>query len=173
MTTYAIGKGDHVAHPRPLALHAGRTDAEWHWRASFGPGCNYEMEGPDRWDYNKLVGVSIGLHHRTSFRFGWRHVNDSIEVAPYVWYRGARLATDFTLCKTQVGMELDLYIQLDRRWVVFGAFCDERGDGRLVTREHSIRVDLGPLRWGYFLNPYFGGNQTAPNSMVISLERCR
>lgn len=165
--TYVIGEGEHRASPRPFKLHFGGYPAAWRWRARFGPGCIYRMEGADRWDHNKLVGVSIGLHHNTSFRFGWRCVDGTLEVSPYVWREGRRQELDFVLCRPKVGVDFFVGLEVGRRAVTFSSECEG------TSTVYSMRVGLGAVRWGYFLNPYFGGNKRAPNSMVINLEPCK
>lgn len=166
--TYAIGEGEHRCHPRPITLHLGAYPVRWDWRVSFGPGCNYEMAGADRWDYNKLVGVSCGLHHRNSFRFGWRCIDARIELAPYVWNGGKRLESE-PMFRTDLGEELQLSISIERHVAHFTVSSQN------TSAYRAVRLDrrLGALRWGYGLHPYFGGNRTAPNAMVINLEPCK
>ena len=94
-----IKKGNHYPFPRfaiglPKWVRKNKltTMTRSYW---FTESCLYDLKDEDQWDVNKLFGFSIGLHHNTSFRFGWRAnlKTRTIEIVGYEYHDKVRQAT--------------------------------------------------------------------------------
>lgn len=168
--TFTFHKGKHRA--RPLYwLHW------WPWlvnpvevsrRVCFSFSAKYDIGYNDQQDHNKLFGVSYGRIHRNSARFGWRYdplVNKFI-ISAYCYLNGERVMTD--LCEAVANHWYDCYIITYGRTYIF-RIMNERGDilcTEHISKGHNKKLCL-------LLGPYFGGNQTAPNTMTIQMKKIR
>lgn len=146
------------------------------YRVMFPTSCRYDIGEPDQWDVNKLFGIGFfPWHKRHSIRIGWRY-NTSlkmIEILAY-WRINGKFYFD------SMGL-----IHINRSYVM--EVLPSKGSRR---KQDSvlIRIDGGQIpkygvdvrtrtiymkvrRWGYLLRPYFGGNQVAPHTMTIHMER--
>ena len=64
----------------------------------FTKDSTYELDSDNQWDWNKLLGFSIGLLPKkwkrpmwyNSVRVAWRYVEGSIQIAPYTYCQGVR-----------------------------------------------------------------------------------
>jgi hypothetical protein len=116
-----------------------------------------------------LFGLSYGYHHRNSARFGWRSTLDGkIEILAYVYRNGKRVNE----------WEEDIYIEtiepnkdyIFELSVIDGnyTFLIKSGDSKKLLGVSIVEAGrLFPL--GYYLNPYFGGDETAPQKMYLTL----
>jgi len=126
--------------------------------AKFGSTCLTEPLGEDRWDISKLVGFSAGPHHTNSCRIGWRSIEGKIQLLAYCYYNKKRMSEYITTIN--VGDSFDwAIVRRDDNWFIY------------VNGEECIMPAAGP-KWGYILNPYFGGTSPAPETMRIILTRC-
>jgi len=59
----------------------------------FTNSCEYDLVNNDQYDINKIFGLSFGLHHKNSARFGWRWNTEKkkIEILAYVYVNGKRV----------------------------------------------------------------------------------
>ncbi len=163
---YHIDKGSHYCSGDggfAWPLHAGSWRRTWKWAATFGPGCDYRLNGVDSLDMNKLVGVSLWDHRKNSIRLGWRHDGDGmIGIYPYITLNGrGDRQNQRRLASVPMHTRVEVSIRLGKGWSVVS--CNGVGS------EHEI-TDPPRFRAGYYLRPYFGGTQPAPNSMYIDVE---
>lgn len=161
--TYTIEKGHHTSGTNWPRLHVTTFPRKWEWSVSFGDGCLYDMDWPDRADINKLVGVSLWSHLRNSYRFGWRAAGDFVEILPYVTVDGAdNRLTAAPLGTVRPGEIHKLSIELGRGSTIL-TLDDDAAYGCVNPRERR------GVSAGYHLHPYFGGNRVAPHTMHIRL----
>jgi hypothetical protein len=129
----------------------------------FTESCLYDLKDEDQWDVNKLFGFSIGMHHKISFRFGWRSILETkeIEIVAYEYYDGVRQVTKII---DRVGINewhryILCYYPLIQKVVYYIS-----GAKKGLTTDVKIKKKWG---WGYTLGLYFGGNDKAPQKIVI------
>jgi hypothetical protein len=160
---YKIRKGSHYSGFR-LAPFFGKTTSKY--EVVFTKSCIYQIEGPGQFDVNKLFGLSYGFHHENSARFGWRAVDDLIEISLYCYKDGRRVIKEMTSIETEkpyvfeicnTGSHYELTIES-----VTGPF---RGYA-IVSKPQTTKL-------GYKLFPYFGGNLPAPHDVEILMKKLK
>lgn len=133
--------------------------------AKFDESCLYHFEAPDTLDINKLYGLSQGIHHKNSARFGWRCVdNKSIEIVTYCYVDGVRLP-EVILGSVAPNETCRLTLKVTPTKYYFKM---ESFSGTNIVNVDKIHTTT----FGYTLYPYFGGNNPAPHkmSLYISIE---
>lgn len=140
----------------------------------FTESCLFDLGDEDQWDVNKLFGFSIGLHHKTSFRFGWRPKLESnqIEIVGYEYHNGKRHST-MPIMKVDVNVnyifELTYYpLEQKTHYVIKNPMSGEKLGELIHLFDESYLYKKYGL--GYLLGIYFGGNERAPQKIVI--HRC-
>ena len=114
----------------------------------------------NQYDVNKLWGVSdcSNNHMKSSIRFGWRWLNDSLEI---LWFRHFNSNFDFGKITT---VELNEIINLD---------LEIRGDKYILGVNGVVTEINRPCTQDfkrYYLYPYFGGDEVAPHTIKIKLK---
>lgn len=158
---YEIKKGEHYSHrtgiPRRLvSLYEGRHLL---FQATFTNSCLYT---PENDDINKLYGFTDvnSLVHDNSVRFGWRHDGSGIiEIFAYWYIDGIRGWEK--LGETSPYIKDDYEIWARNGWYYFRFNTNEFSIQRSKDAEHGIRNRLFP---------YFGGDKTAPNDILIFIH---
>lgn len=162
---YWIHEGEHASIPNDFdkLLQSQVNSRHLRFDAWFSEGCDYDLTvlGSDSTDFNKLYGMTDCNKsiHDHSARFVWRHIgNDSIEIYNYV-YRAGKLVTPRKMGTTTLHKKNEYEIWAKNDWYKF-RFDDYRDSiRRTVDWDHGCsRVRL----W-----PWFGGNRTAPNDILI------
>ncbi len=157
--TYSIKKGKHRS-VYGFKLHSGIKEMKF--SVKFSPSCWYE---PIDWehDYNKLVGWSYGRHHRNSVRIAWRSHKDSknVELATYVYCKGKRSVAKPILVPLNKTVNLSFSYNESNGLVTL---VDESGN-KSAFQAKGLKPKMG-----YYLFPYFGGNNPAPQNMQIELN---
>jgi hypothetical protein len=128
----------------------------------FTESCMFDLKDEDQWDVNKLFGFSIGHHHHTSFRFGWRPLlkENLVEIVAYEYHDSKRQKT-IPFHKVELN-----------KWYEYTIMYDpiKKQIHYLVSAGGFQRHDLSIKRkWGlgYTLGIYFGGNEKAPQNITI------
>lgn len=158
---YEIRQGQHFSHrtgmpKRLLSLQDGR---HMKFDAYFTNSCLYE---PSSDDINKLYGFTDANSsvHKNSVRFGWRHDGKgTIEIFAY-WY------ADGVRGVQRLGETLPYQKDTYEIWARNGYYNFwfnnvEFTVPRKHDPEHGVRVRLFP---------YFGGNDPAPNDILIFIR---
>ncbi|HMP94841.1 MAG TPA: hypothetical protein PKD90_18320 [Phnomibacter sp.] len=110
-------------------------------------------------DINKLYGFSEGLDHQfNSARFGWRFSNDSVRLFAYVYANGKRSVAE--ICTVPLNEPIQCSIK-----VFPTAYLLSAGNNQ-VQMERGV---ASPIAKGFLQYPYFGGNETAPHDVYISI----
>jgi hypothetical protein len=138
------------------------------YKVLFDSDCVYKTKDlKNQKDINKLFGLSFGFHHNNSVRFGWRSTdNGRIDILAYVYRDGERITEQnegiyIETIDVNVTYVMEIYVSKDKYM-----FTITRGS-KLVGANIIKHEKLPSL--GYYLNPYFGGDETAPHDMVIEL----
>jgi len=151
-----IKKGTHAPLRLPQLLVSPKLLC---YRVAFTHSCIYDI-GNDQGDINKLFGIGyFPSHHKNSVRIGWNYETVTGKICLWVyWYKDGRRCWDY-LRSVDIGMTYYFKIYI--------------GDG-----EHTIdvsgrryTVDTEPQKIGYLLQPYFGGNKTAPHDIIIDMQK--
>lgn len=137
--------------------HTGKTEQTY--KVKFSRSC-LALHGIQKCDgdWNKLFGWSYGYHHTNSLRLAWKSLNGKIRIGWYIYENGAVKYDGFASVIPDT--EIEMYIRHDTEKKVAVFVCGDKS----VTVNYSKRPS-----WGYTLNPYFGGDCSAPVNMQIEL----
>jgi hypothetical protein len=156
--TFTIKKGEH------RSTHAVNysKDTVFNWNIKFDSSAIYKtLDSLNQLDINKLIGWSdCGEDHvEASIRFGWRWINDSLEIHWFKHENGnfsfAKI-TNVDLCKPY-----DYYLKI-HDWDYEMAV-----DGVKVFVPRNCVTHCRK----YQLFPYFGGDETAPHDITIKIKK--
>ena len=136
-------------------------DTMFGWNIEFDSSAIYKcVDSLNQYDINKLIGWSdCGTDHlENSIRFGWRWLNDSLEI---LWFRHLNGNFEFekiTSVETNEVIYLDLELKDDK--YILGV------NGVVVEVDRPCTQDFKR----YYLYPYFGGDERAPHNIKIKLK---
>ena len=162
-----IKKGRHYPWLIPIAFPICVSKREGKFRCSkfmFTESCLFDLHDEDQHDVNKLFGFSIGNHHKgSSFRFGWRPIlkNGTIEIVAYEYHDGVRQKT-MHICEVEIDRWYTYRISYRPYCDTSFYFIDE--NGKSFTNTFTLKKKTG---LGYTLGVYFGGNEKAPQDIII------
>jgi hypothetical protein len=131
--------------------------------ARFDSSAIYTSTTPEnQWDTNKLMGFSDcnSKHHDNSARFGWRWLNNGLDIMAYVYKDGHRIIEKIGVAK--IGQENYYNIQITNDFYTFN-FNDNR-----ISIPRGQTCDQGAY---YLLFHYFGGDEVAPHNISIYIKR--
>jgi hypothetical protein len=153
---YTIKKGRHYAFPLSFSLKLGTKYIKK--TVIFSDSCLYDLKSTDQLDWNKLFGIGyFPSHHRNSIRFVWRAVGDKIEIAAYMYHN--KILKIIYMYKVTPGLPYDFSIRINQKGYI------------LSVGSKTIAVSANNKKFfGYYLRPYFGGNQKAPHDMDIIIK---
>lgn len=157
------------------------------WRVVFEKGCDYVMRDPsrpdglheDQWDWNKGCGFSYDLltNHKDSVMWSWRYnpLTQLIEVGLYAHVDGKALKFGKPLASVAIGdaVEINLSVNYEGKYY-FMEFIAYRGTqiAELMEATRENRVDFTHKKCLVReINPWFGGQQKAPQRMSIQVDR--
>lgn len=109
-------------------------------------------------DWNKLFGWSYGMHQTNSLRLAWRAQGDKIRIGWYVYENKVRKFDGFATVFVEAEMTMSIEHDPAMKNVKFSC------GSKFVTIPYSKSPSFG-----YNLNPYFGGDCSAPENMQIEL----
>lgn len=166
--TFTFHKGYHRARPLywlhwwPLLISPDSISR----RVMFLLSAKYDLHGEDQEDQNKLFGLSYGKIHRNSARFGWRYDLNKKKfiLSAYCYLNGTRIMQD--LCEAVASHWYDCHIITSGHSYIFRVM-NENGD--ILCTEHISKGHY--KKTGWILGPFFGGNQAAPNNMIIQIKK--
>tara|TARA_B100000963_G_scaffold59574_1_gene47573 strand:+ start:971 stop:1513 length:543 start_codon:yes stop_codon:yes gene_type:complete len=155
--TYTIKKGKH----RSTYSYNTSRDTVFTWKIIFDSSAIYTtQDSANQYDINKLIGWSdCGENHMDySIRFGWRWLNDSLEIH---WFRHQHGQFEFNKIKS---------INLNKSYTYYMSL--EKTKYRLCIDETCIDLDRTcSLEYKkYKLYPYFGGQEPAPHDIKIKIK---
>jgi hypothetical protein len=156
-TTFTIKEGKHRS---IYALHYSR-DTMFGWNIKFDSSAIYKtVDSLNQLDINKLIGWSdcSTSHMENSIRFGWRWLNDSLEIH---WFKHERGEFSFDLIKRVSICEEHYYEMIISTWDYKLSV-----DGTYVHVPKNCPDDYRR----YQLYPYFGGDEPAPHKIQIKIK---
>jgi len=158
---YLIKKGNHKASGLNFGLSISNR---FRYKASFTKSCLYNFENDDKFDINKLCGVSTDLyHHNQSARIGWRSNGaGGIEILAYWYDDGVRYHEHLLHIDLEEEVGLEILCLDDKFYFTAKTLFDHV--------QHTVELNNKPCSVKYKLYPYFGGNQKAPNDISIFLK---
>lgn len=156
--TYTILPNEH-SHTKSSFLSF--TDSMLHFNVVFDSSCVYQSIDPDnQLDWNKVAGFSDcnSLHQSNSLRLGWRYTPDEgIELAAYYYIDGLR---GYTIVDTvQILDTTEVKLTRSTR---YNTWVNNRNTK--TNRHCSERPN------GYRLMPYFGGDESAQDTVRIHIQ---
>ncbi len=133
----------------------------------FDSSAIYTTQDPsNQADINKLYGFADGgsFHQQHSARVGWRWFNNELQLLSYTYsdsvrsfeYLGAIEIGDTINCKIEV---------VDSNYVFHVSKSDVKIYDHVAERGVSTAKAVG-----YMLYPYFGGDETSPKTIKISIR---
>lgn len=125
----------------------------------FDESAIYDHQDSDQYDYNKLLGFTLGFDpHTNSARFAWRWnlEYEYIELAAYSYVDGNR------------DMYLIGYCTLDE---IYSGYIEDTDSSFIFKYQGTIyeRLKTEKDKQKYYSYPYFGGQKTAPNDINIEI----
>lgn len=176
-----IKRGRHYPFLLPWALPIWVKKNEGTFRTAkflFTDSCMFDLHDEDQWDVNKLFGFSIGHHQKgSSFRFGWRPKLETmtIEIVAYEYHDGLRFKT-MPICEVEPNKVYKFRVgylpHIDRSYYN----VSDTKTGKLIKDRFIVDfandVKLAKKSGlGYTLGVYFGGNEKAPQDIIIYKKR--
>lgn len=158
---FTIGKNDHYSTPLMKKLF---RKSKMEFKAAFNQTAIYTLENKvDQEDTNKLFGFADcgDTHTENSARFGWRWLNNRLEVMAFTHKNGQfyfKYISSATIDRLQ---QYSIEISPDRSKYIFN-FNNETVEMDRGCTAETVK--------GYILQPYFGGNQFAPHDISIKID---
>lgn len=157
---YIIAQGTHDSN-HPIFFPTKKTVLTF--RALFDSSAIYKtVDSLNQTDTNKLYGLSDcgDLHDTNSARFGWRWVNDQLEIMAY-WYVDSIRPEPIRVATVALNTVNSYSIAFNSDNYIFTV-----NDTNVV--QVSKTCDYNSYR--YYLYPYFGGNENAPHEVRLWIE---
>lgn len=117
----------------------------------------------DQSDINKLIGFSDcdRFHQLESARIGWRWFNDELQILTYVYNDGDLSFKLMGSVPLNTTIALSIVIQDDHY-----VFSGDQLSTLTIPRASDCSDGVN-----YWLWPFFGGNQSAPQEVTIQVKR--
>tara|TARA_R110001599_G_scaffold26866_1_gene94760 strand:+ start:2973 stop:3521 length:549 start_codon:yes stop_codon:yes gene_type:complete len=131
------------------------------FEAIFDESAQYTSIDPiNQYDVNKLYGLSDNgtSHTKNSIRFGWRWLNDSLEILWFKHEDGDFSFGNITTIDLNTSYQYSITFTEDSYILIVDGVEVE------IDRKHS-----GTYR-KYYLYPYFGGDEKAPHNITIRIK---
>ncbi len=161
-TEFKIQKGDHSSSPVYVKIMFGKSID---FQAVFNETAKYTFEGEaisNQSDVNKLFGFSdcSDSHIENSARFGWRWYNNELQILAFTHKDGKFSFTIMGTAEFNKVYNYSISLSGDKSKYVY------------KFNNKSIEMDRGcssSKAKGYFLKPYFGGDEVAPHNIQIKI----
>jgi hypothetical protein len=157
---FKIKKGHHFAN-----FHIGLTFKDvLNFTAVFDDNCVYPYLNKDTNDLNKLYGFSDDWYHmKNSIRIGWRCIDGkTIELWGFIHNNGVESWK--YICTVLPNEVIKCQILIYDNQYLLMVYNGTKSYSITMPRTSNWKF----LR--YTLHPYFGGNNVAPNDMIITIE---
>lgn len=167
MKEYIIKEGGHYSNHLPK-LYLG-LKKNFKLKVQFTESCKYNLGNDNQLDVNKLFGVSFGYHQLNSIRLGWNYdiITDNINLYAYIYMNGIQLTyyiAPLTI-NTIWNIELGFVEKSGMFWVhvePYGVYDQN------IYKE--FYYSFPNIKLGYYLFPYFGGDEVAPHDIKINMD---
>lgn len=175
LNTYTFDKGSHFSEPRKpsvvkmstVIFDGAFTEQSKYWIFDNSQADGYSV---DQMDWNKLCGVYVNPINTldNTVMIAWRYNPkvQSMQIIPY-WHRN-RYGI-----KREMDEQFIQNIPFDKPFKIILTFRNNTCD--LVIQADTVVHELkkfpnGLLSRGFTIQPYFGGNQFAPNACLVKLK---
>ncbi len=160
---YTIKRGNHFSNPRVVRFFSG---TKMSLSFVFDESANYEFTGAaasDQLDINKLYGFSDckSHHSENSARIGWRSNQGRIQIMAFTHRAGKFYYESLGFVEPNRVNQASISLSDDKK-----SYLYEMNEAKLVVE----RGCNDGKAVGYALQPYFGGNQTAPQDIRIRVD---
>jgi len=121
--------------------------------------CLYDLKSENQLDINKLFGLSDSYNHSDdSARFGWRSLNNNIEILTYV--------------RRNNNFYYESMGTVEPNEIAYYSIEVQDTQYRFQFNKKIINIERTSQYSGvrYRLYPYFGGNEVAPHDIIIKLK---
>lgn len=170
--TYTIKKGNHSASGLNFKMHSGIESI----RFSITPheNCLYDLGNNNNYDINKFFGLTFGFDPlKNSFRIGSNCAkqNGAIQYYYYIHNKGLRVPAP-----TDDPFKTLLFETLPKVESLFTAYLNRSGNDITLLTPNSPQALIIPFNfsgvpnYGVYNHFYFGGDQTAPHDMSMTLK---
>jgi len=115
-------------------------------------------------DWNKLMGFTTNQIHKNSIRLGWRWRPDlnKVEVGYYGYIQGTRTMLPLTTVALETPIDVEIHLWKNGELV--------RAAGASHTEGRSLGLSgFWPTTTWLLETAYFGGDETAPHDVDISI----
>ena len=166
-TDFIINKGEHYSKPRFSGLGLSINKSSMEAKVVFDRSCTVHSYS----SWSKLFGFSVGSkHHKGSIRVAWRTIptifGNVIQLCLYAYTKSGKRYIGIPIC---IDYKKEHTIKLSLKKGVAKLSINTE-DGRLM--EDDCYFGKTPsLYLSYLLRPYYGGLETAPNDMLITIEK--
>lgn len=166
--TFTLRKGKHSA-LLEMCPHFGITKMTR--KVVFDKSCLYEDTSGER-DWNKAFGFSYGNHHRNSVRLGWRCFKGNLMLGAYYYINGKR--EHFVLTAAETNIPYTITIEVTDSHILY-EITSHKGTLQKIYINFKVEPKFGTMftklnpSWGYYLYPYFGGQETPKHNMTIKI----
>ncbi len=146
------------AHYSTHAFFQYITDDTLSFSFRFDGSAIYDI-GSEQSDINKLFGFAEGKAqniHEYSARFGWRWLNDRIEILAYCYVDGGRISKSLGTAEIGIDYEGTITTTPDRYTFSY------EGNSVTITKDDEFYAERKYLSY-----PYFGGNIKAPHEVTV------
>lgn len=158
-TDFTIGKGDHYSTPLMKKMF---RKSKMEFKATFNNTAIYTLDNQvDQQDTNKLFGFSDcgDGHMENSARFGWRWWNNRLEIMAFT-HKNGQFYYKY-MAEAALNRSYKYSIEISQNKYIFN-FNDTQ-----VEMDRGCTTESAK---GYLLQPYFGGNQSAPEKVTIKID---
>ena len=158
---FQIREGNH--YPSSLGSIQALQSDHLYFEAIFDSSAIYKNTIPEnQHDINKLVGFSDcnSHHHQHSARFGWRWLDNQLEILGYCYVNGDRMVQSIGFVGLNEAHSYSIRITDDHY-----LFQLDQLKEVAIQRERRCKVGLY-----YLLYPYFGGTEAAPHDIFIRIK---
>jgi len=162
--TYVIPKNDHYSNGFHFGLTNLAKDSSFDFSLRFLKAKYKTMSRHNQFDINKVMGFSdcFSPHHLNSIRLGWRYCNvtGAIHLFSYAYTDGQR-SNDY-IESIAIGETVKASIHVGENYNV----C--------IYRFGTVTCSTLPRKCkgravGYDLFPYFGGDEAAPEEIIMEI----
>jgi hypothetical protein len=162
MSNYTIPQGWHYSlksFSDLLGLFTWKRDSVF-LNVKFSSTCLFTKRDNDDKDINKLYGFSYGFHHKNSVRLGWVPDFGSKQIKIYYYHYNNGKLSYGEITRVPVNEFFPCNIQV----------FDDRVRYQVKSEIVEKKFARPSFPLGYWLRPYFGGNNTAPHEMRIFVD---
>ena len=145
------------------------------YNVKFTDESKYDV-GEDQSDINKLFGISYGHHHNQSDRIGWRYNKNTglMDLFLYSYENSKRIKTyliSVAICNYNVyTITLGVMENNGYRNTNVSIYSESLGiPTKLISISYMYKHTH--TKYGYSLGLYFGGNQKAPKTIKMDIEK--